>query len=138
MMDFMPGASAKVRAQVAREQARLLEMACSIEKASGTAGASVSIRAENERKLLEGQSARSLRPPSPASKFIAIAGTSPDSDPATAGDIETITGPLSQGKSVIARHTDCQFTNQQIAVNFRAIAARRYACALVAFRRLPL
>jgi hypothetical protein len=38
-------------------------MARSIEKASGTAGASVSISRENERKLLEGQSARSLRRP---------------------------------------------------------------------------
>ena len=41
---ILPGVAAHLRVQVAREQARLLEHGCSIEKASGTAGASVSIR----------------------------------------------------------------------------------------------
>ena len=48
---ILPGVADHLRAQVAREQARLLKMARSIEKASGTAVASVSIsvgnRAEN-------------------------------------------------------------------------------------------
>jgi hypothetical protein len=52
--------------------AQSLEHGCSIEKASGTAGASVSISRENERKLLEGQSARRPRLARFGAKFIAI------------------------------------------------------------------
>ncbi len=58
---FIPGTTAPIRRQVLRELVRLSEMARSIENPRAQGCDHSQLRAENERKLLEARSARSLR-----------------------------------------------------------------------------
>jgi hypothetical protein len=63
---------AMIEAVKLRARRQSLEHGCSIEKASGGRASSVSIRAENERKLLEARRPRSLRLAENVSEFIAL------------------------------------------------------------------
>jgi hypothetical protein len=118
---FILGTSTSIRRQVVREKARLLEMGCSIETASGGRASSVSIRAENERKLLEARSARSLRLAGFERKYIAIRPTSIDSGTTRANDIETITDPLSEAKSPHSAHKTGEKPAVPTLVNFNEV-----------------
>jgi hypothetical protein len=95
---MLPGVAAHLRAQVAREQARLWSMARSSEKAEGAGPAHYQIEGWQVRHLFESRSARSLRLAGNVSEFIAIRRTTLDSAHLGGGDIETIIGPLSEGK----------------------------------------
>jgi len=95
---ILPGVAAHLRAQVARQWARLSEMARSIENPRPAGPAKSHYHRDNERKLLEVRSARSLRLAGNVSEFIAIRKTLPHSARLGGGDIETIIGPLSEGK----------------------------------------
>jgi hypothetical protein len=98
-----------------------LEHGCSIEKASGGRASSVSIRAENERKLLEARRPRSLRLAENVSEFIAIRRTSLDSARLVGSDIETITAPLSEAKSPHSAHKTGEKPAVPTLVNFNEV-----------------
>ncbi len=95
---ILPGVAAHLRAQVAREQARLWSMARSIENPRPAGLAHSQIEGGQVRNLFESRSARSLRLAGNGREFIAIPKTLLDSARLGGREIETTTGPLSEGK----------------------------------------
>ena len=99
----MPGVPPELRGQVLHEMARLSEMARSIENPKPAGPAKSHYQRENERKLLEVGSARSLRLAGNEREFIAIAPTSLNPATTRAADNETITAPSSRRKNRSSR-----------------------------------
>ncbi len=95
---ILPGLAPHLRAQVLREQARLSEMARSIEKTRPAGLAHSQIEGGQVRNLFESRSARSLRLAGNEREFIAIGRTTLDSARLGGREIETTTGPLSEEK----------------------------------------
>jgi hypothetical protein len=95
---ILPGVAPHLRAQVARQWARLLEIARSSGKPRPADPAKSHYHRDNERKLLEVRSARSLRLAGNGREFNAIPKTLLDSARLGGREIETTTGPLSEGK----------------------------------------
>lgn len=97
---ILPGVAAHLRRQVAREQARLLEMGCSIENPKPANSAIISVSGRKLGTLyFSGSATRAPTPPFER-EFSRFRSTKLKSAPARAGNIATITRALSQGKSV--------------------------------------